>query len=183
LRPIRFVEQSRSAGNFTSFAQDMHQLPCGQGGTDSIFRIGIPIGFQCQRVLFQTARCQRDVVGNAYVELLNVVGDPVVSYICALGNDYQLRRRILARTQPAIADQIGFQIVTRSDSYDLVLYWADIRIYISGDHMHIILCIGEFVAKRNNRSMLDFKLRCCVCGELATKELTSPQPKFDGYPK
>jgi len=43
--------------------------------------------------------------------------------------------------------------------------------------------IGEFVAKHGTRSILDFKPRCRVCGELATKQVTPPLTKFDGYPK
>jgi hypothetical protein len=39
------------------------------------------------------------------------------------------------------------------------------------------------VAKHGNRSILDFKPRCSKCGEQATKQVTPPLMKFDGYPK
>jgi hypothetical protein len=43
--------------------------------------------------------------------------------------------------------------------------------------------IAEFVTKHGNRSILDFMPRCLVCGERATKQVTPPLTKFDGYPK
>lgn len=41
--------------------------------------------------------------------------------------------------------------------------------------------IADFIAKHGNRSILDFKPGCSVCGELTTKQVTPPLAKFDGY--
>jgi hypothetical protein len=43
--------------------------------------------------------------------------------------------------------------------------------------------IAEFVSQHGNRSILDFKPRCSVCGERASKQVTPPMPRFQGYPK
>ncbi|MDA0231054.1 MAG: hypothetical protein O3B21_12810 [Proteobacteria bacterium] len=43
--------------------------------------------------------------------------------------------------------------------------------------------IAELVARIGNRSIVQFKPRCRVCGERATKQVTPPMPVFEGYPK
>jgi len=43
--------------------------------------------------------------------------------------------------------------------------------------------LAELVEKHGNRSVMDFKPRCSVCGERAEKQVTPPMPRFEGYPK
>jgi hypothetical protein len=43
--------------------------------------------------------------------------------------------------------------------------------------------IAEIVAKHGNRSILNFKPRCSVCGERAEKQVTPPMQRFEGYPE
>ena len=47
----------------------------------------------------------------------------------------------------------------------------------------LVAACGIPVAKHGNRSILDFRPRCRVCGEPASKQVTPPSKKFDGYPK
>jgi hypothetical protein len=45
------------------------------------------------------------------------------------------------------------------------------------------LDIAGLAANHGDRSIINFKPRCSVCGERAEKQMTSPMPKFGGYPK
>ena len=43
--------------------------------------------------------------------------------------------------------------------------------------------IEELVAKQGNRSILDLKPCCSMCGERAEKQVTPPMRQFEGYPE
>ena len=43
--------------------------------------------------------------------------------------------------------------------------------------------IAELVARHGNRSIVAFQVRCSKCGARAAKQVSSPMPSFEGYPK
>jgi hypothetical protein len=40
--------------------------------------------------------------------------------------------------------------------------------------------VSELVARHGNRSVVNFRPRCSVCGERAAKQVTPPMPEPDG---
>ena len=105
---VRLTERLRSSSDLAAFAQALHKFTVGQRHANAVIRKRLSIWLDRQCTPSQAPRGQRGVVGDADVSFLNLVRNPVVGRVRALGDDDQFHQWILAWADAAIADQIGF---------------------------------------------------------------------------
>jgi hypothetical protein len=129
-----FGERRRPAGNLTGRAHAGHQIAGRQGHADRILIERLAVRADGAGTIFHAAVSQWDIVGDDDIAGLNGIGDPIVSSISALRDDDDFDPRAGVRTNAAVADHDGFQIMALGDLEDLVLDWTGVGIDVNFRH-------------------------------------------------